>query len=82
MDAKSLVVFLLIGLVAGWLASFIVGGGGLIRYLLTGVVGSFVGGWLASQFNIRLGLGNQLIEQVLIATAGAIIVVLIARLLA
>ena len=82
MDAKSLAIFLLIGLVAGWLASFIVGGGGLIRYLLTGVVGSFVGGWLASQFNIRLGLGSALVEQIIISTAGAIIVVLIARMLA
>ena len=82
MDGKSLVIFLLIGLVAGWLASFIVGGGGLVRYLLTGVVGSFVGGWLASYFNIRLGIGNALVEQVIVSTVGAIIVVLIARLLA
>ena len=82
MDGKSLVIFLLIGLVAGWLASFIVGGGGLVRYLLTGVVGSLVGGWLASYFNIRLGIGNALVEQVIVSTVGAIIVVLIARLLA
>ncbi|MCB1472346.1 MAG: GlsB/YeaQ/YmgE family stress response membrane protein [Rhodobiaceae bacterium] len=82
MDAKSLLIFLLIGLVAGWLASFIVGGGGLVRYLLTGVVGSFVGGWLAAQFNIRLGLGSALAEQIIISTAGAIIVVLVARMLA
>ncbi|MCB1480745.1 MAG: GlsB/YeaQ/YmgE family stress response membrane protein [Rhodobiaceae bacterium] len=82
MDARSLIIFLLIGLVAGWLASFIVGGGGLVRYLLTGVVGSFVGGWLASYFNIRLGIGNALVEQVIVSTVGAIIVVLIARLLA
>ena len=82
MDARSLIIFLLIGLVAGWLASFIVGGGGLVRYLLTGVVGSYVGGWLASYFNIRLGIGNALVEQVIVSTVGAIIVVLIARLLA
>ena len=50
MDGKSLIIFLLIGLVAGWLASFIVGGGGLIRYLLTGVVGSFVGGFIFAIF--------------------------------
>jgi len=82
MDARSLIIFLLIGLVAGWLASFIVGGGGLVRYLLTGVVGSFVGGWLASYFNIRLGIGNAVVEQIIVSTVGAIIVVLIARLLA
>ncbi|MFN0263670.1 GlsB/YeaQ/YmgE family stress response membrane protein [Tepidamorphus sp. 3E244] len=82
MDTRALLIFLLIGLIAGWLASFIVGGGGLLRYLLTGVVGAFVGGWLANRFNFSFGFGNAFVEQILIATIGAIIVVLIARLLA
>jgi len=40
---QALAAQLGIGLVAGWLASWIVGGSGLLRYALTGVVGSFVG---------------------------------------
>lgn len=34
MQPQSIVVFLIIGLVAGWLASFVVGGGGLVSYLI------------------------------------------------
>lgn len=79
---RGLIVWILIGLIAGWLASLIVGGGGLLRYILTGMVGSLVGGFLAQQFNINLKLGNKFLEQVIVAAAGAIIVVLIARILA
>jgi hypothetical protein len=51
MDAKSLIIFLLIGLVAGWLASFVVGGGSLIKYLIWGVLGAFVGPFVLRGFN-------------------------------
>jgi uncharacterized membrane protein YeaQ/YmgE (transglycosylase-associated protein family) len=82
MDQRSLLYLLLIGLVAGWLASFVVGGGGLIRYLVLGVIGSFVGGWLFAALNIRLGISNPTVEQILVATVGAIVVALIARAIA
>lgn len=79
MDAKSLIIFLLIGLVAGWLASFVVGGGSLIKYLIWGVLGAFVGPFVLRGFNINLGIGNQLVSQIVSSTIGAIIVVIIAR---
>lgn len=82
MNAQSLIIWAVIGIVAGFLASFVVGGGGLIRYLITGLLGAFVGGFLAQQFNISLGLGSVIVEQIIIATIGAIIVVLLARLIA
>lgn len=82
MDARGLLIFLLVGLVAGWLASFIVGGGGLIKYLLSGVVGAFVGGYLLSALGLNLGIANPLISQIITATIGAIVVVLIARAIA
>ncbi|HEY5817216.1 MAG TPA: GlsB/YeaQ/YmgE family stress response membrane protein [Mesorhizobium sp.] len=82
MEAQALIVFLLVGLVAGWLASFIVGGGSLIRYLLSGVVGAFVGGFLLSALGISIGIANPLIAQIVVATIGAIVVVLIARAIA
>ncbi|MEO1281827.1 MAG: GlsB/YeaQ/YmgE family stress response membrane protein [Pseudomonadota bacterium] len=83
MDAKTraIVVFLVIGLVAGFLASIVVGGGGLLRYLLTGVIGAFVGGYLLGALNINLGIKNALVSQIVTSTIGAIVVVLIARLL-
>lgn len=81
-DARALAVFLLIGLVAGFLASIIVGGGGLVRYLITGVVGAFVGGFLLNALGVNLGIRNPLASQIVTATIGAIVVVLLARLIA
>ena len=81
-QTQQLVVFALIGLVAGWLASFLVGGGGLIRYLVTGLIGSFVGGYLLSALGVNLGIKNALANQIVTATIGAIAVVILARLIA
>ncbi|MCB1513318.1 MAG: GlsB/YeaQ/YmgE family stress response membrane protein [Hyphomicrobiaceae bacterium] len=80
-DSKALVIFLLIGLVAGWLASFVVGGGGLIRYLVSGVIGAFVGGFLLNALGVNLGIKNPLASQIVTSTIGAIVVVLLARMI-
>jgi uncharacterized membrane protein YeaQ/YmgE (transglycosylase-associated protein family) len=84
MDAKTrdILIFLLIGALAGWLASLIVGGGGLLRYVIIGVVGSFVGGYLLRVLGINLGISNALAAQIVTATIGAVCVVLLARLIA
>jgi uncharacterized membrane protein YeaQ/YmgE (transglycosylase-associated protein family) len=79
---RHVVVFLVIGAVAGWLASWIVGGEGLLTYLLSGVIGSFVGGYLFSALKIRLPISNVWLAQIITSTVGAIIVVIIARLIA
>lgn len=81
MDTRSILIFLGIGLLAGFLASLIVGGGGLITYLVAGVLGSFVGGYLFSALNISLPIRNALVSQIVTSTVGAIIVLLVARLL-
>ncbi len=79
--AQGWVVFLLIGLVAGFLASLLVGGGGLISCLVSGVIGAFVGGFLFNYFGISLGIENALVVEIIHATVGAIVVVLLARLI-
>ncbi|MBA4100593.1 MAG: GlsB/YeaQ/YmgE family stress response membrane protein [Hyphomicrobium sp.] len=79
---QSLIVFAVIGIAAGFLASILVGGGGLIRYLVTGVVGAFVGGYLLNALGVNLGIRNPLVSQIATATIGAIVVVLLARLIA
>ena len=79
---RHVVVFVVIGAIAGWLASWIVGGDGLLTYLLSGVLGSFVGGYLFSVLKIRLPFSNVWLSQIATSTVGAIIVVLIARLIA
>lgn len=79
---RAIIVFALIGLVAGWLASILVGGSGLVRYLVSGVLGSFVGGFLLSALGVDLGIKNALASQIVTAAIGAIVVVLAARLIA
>jgi uncharacterized membrane protein YeaQ/YmgE (transglycosylase-associated protein family) len=76
------VIFLLIGLVAGFLASLVVGGGGLISCMLSGVIGAFVGGFLFHALGISLGIGNPLVVEIIQATVGAIVVVILARAIA
>ena len=78
-DLTALLIFLGIGLVAGWLASLLLGGGGLVRNLIVGVIGAFVGGWLLSVAEITLPIGNALLSQIITATIGAIAVILVAR---
>jgi uncharacterized membrane protein YeaQ/YmgE (transglycosylase-associated protein family) len=81
MDARNILIALLIGLVAGWLASFIVGGSGLVGYLVSGVIGSFVGSFVLQKAKINLGITNEYARDIVTATIGAIIVVIIARII-
>jgi len=82
-ETRALVIFVLIGLIAGFIASLIVGGGGgILRYLVTGLIGAFVGGYLFDALNIDLGIRNRLVSQIVTASIGAIIVVVLARLIA
>ena len=78
---RHVVVFLVIGAIAGWLASWIVGGSGLLGYLLSGVLGAFVGGYLFTTLKINLPIRNIWISQIVTATVGAIIVVILAKLI-
>jgi uncharacterized membrane protein YeaQ/YmgE (transglycosylase-associated protein family) len=80
MNAQQIIIWLVIGIVAGWLASLIVGGGGgLFRYL---IIGAFVGGVVFSAAGWKLNLGSEWLDQVVIAAIGAIIVVILARIIA
>ena len=81
-QTRDLVVFALIGMVAGFIASLVVGGDGLIRYLVTGIIGAFVGGYLFRALGINLGISNALLSQIVTAAIGAIVVVLLARIIA
>jgi len=82
LDVQKILIWCVIGLIAGWLASFLVGGGGLVRYMLTGLIGAVVGGFLFRAVGIKVNLGNKWVNEVVVAAAGAVVVVLIARVLA
>ena len=81
-DKQALAAQVGIGLVAGWLASWLVGGSGLIRYALTGMIGSFLGAIFLERLGIDLGLRNDLARRIATATIGAVLVIVAARLLA
>ena len=80
MSSESLLVILFVGLVAGWLAGQIVQGTGfgLIGDLIVGLLGAFFGSWLLPQLGIHLGTG--LISAIINATIGAVLLLLIVRL--
>lgn len=81
-STRALIVFALVGIIAGFLASLVVGGGGgLLPWLVSGVLGAFVGGYVLSALGINLGISNRLVSQIVTSTIGAIIVVLLARLI-
>jgi uncharacterized membrane protein YeaQ/YmgE (transglycosylase-associated protein family) len=75
------IVMAINGLIAGWLAGILLGGGGLIRNLFVGVIGAFVGGalvnagWLRLPFSTGFGYGDQIV----VSTIGAILIIILAR---
>jgi uncharacterized membrane protein YeaQ/YmgE (transglycosylase-associated protein family) len=79
---EGLLVVLFVGVVAGWLAGKLVRGGGfgIIGDLIVGVLGALVGDWLLPQLNIHLGIG--MVALIVNATVGAVLLLVILRLLA
>ena len=77
---ESVVVILLVGLVAGYLAGKIVRGAGfgLVGDLCVGIVGAFIGDWLLPQLGIHLGTG--IISAIINATIGAVLLLVVLRL--
>jgi uncharacterized membrane protein YeaQ/YmgE (transglycosylase-associated protein family) len=77
---QGLLVIIVVGVVAGWLAGRVMEGGGfgLIGDLLVGLVGAFIGDWLLPQLGIHLGVG--IVGLIINAFIGAVVLLLILRL--
>ena len=77
LSTESLLVILLVGIVAGWLAGKIVRGSGfgLLGDLVIGVVGAFIASLLFPRLGIHLGTG--IISDIVFSALGAIILLLI-----
>jgi uncharacterized membrane protein YeaQ/YmgE (transglycosylase-associated protein family) len=77
----NLLWFLIVGLIAGWLAGQVMKGGGygLVGDMIVGVIGAIFGGWLFSRLGIGIGYG--LIGQIIVAFIGAIILIAILRMI-
>ena len=80
MSNESIIVILVVGIVAGFLAGQIVRGAGfgLIGDLVVGILGAFVGDWLFPRFGLHLGTG--LVSAIINATLGAVVLLAILRL--
>ena len=75
----GIVTWIILGLIAGVIAQFLVGGGyGIIGSIVLGIIGAVVGGFLAAQLGFGTVDGIDL-TSIVIATVGAIIVILVAR---
>jgi len=74
----DIVWFLLIGLVAGWLASLITKreGKGIVSYLIIGVIGALLGGCL---FRLLHLVAYGLLGELVVATVGAVILLFVLR---
>jgi uncharacterized membrane protein YeaQ/YmgE (transglycosylase-associated protein family) len=81
MSNESLIVIVVVGLIAGWLAGQIMRGSGygLIGDIVVGIIGSYVGEWLLPRLQIRLGAG--LVAEIVNATIGALVLLFVLRVL-
>jgi uncharacterized membrane protein YeaQ/YmgE (transglycosylase-associated protein family) len=77
----NLIWFLLIGLIAGWLAGKVMRGGGfgVIGDIIVGVIGALLGGWLFGKLGISIGGG--LLGAIITAFVGAVLLLLLLRLI-
>ena len=82
LEPQNIIVVVVVGLVAGWLASLIVGGGGLVWDHVTGLIGSVVGAFILHGFGVVLPIGNPLVADIVMSTIGAVVVVVLARFIA
>ena len=75
----DLLWFLIVGLIAGWLAGLVMKGGGygVIGDMIVGVIGALLGGWLFGHLGISAGGG--LIGAIIVAFIGAVILIFLLR---
>jgi uncharacterized membrane protein YeaQ/YmgE (transglycosylase-associated protein family) len=77
----DILTWLIVGLVAGVLASFVVGGGfGILGDIVIGIIGAFVGGWIFSKLGVGTPFGG-LAGTIFVAFIGAVVLLLLLRLI-
>jgi uncharacterized membrane protein YeaQ/YmgE (transglycosylase-associated protein family) len=79
LDMQSLLILIVVGIVAGWLAGIIVRGYGLglLGNLVVGVIGAFLATWLLPRLGVAFSVGNPLVTSILYATIGAVVLLLL-----
>ena len=79
MDIKSIIIAVLIGAVAGWLASLLMGKKkSLLINIILGIIGGFIGSWVFGLLGIG---GSGILWSIGVSTAGACILIAVLNLL-
>ena len=81
MEPQSIIVWLIVGAIAGWLAGMVVRGGGfgLIGDIVVGIIGAVIAGYLLPHLGIAFGTG--IIAAIIDAFIGAVVLLVILRLI-
>ena len=82
LDWRVIAPTVALGTVTGFAASLVVGGGGLLRHAVVGVLGMLVGQGLVRLTGWRVRTGHAFVDEAAMAVIGAILVVLLARFIA
>jgi uncharacterized membrane protein YeaQ/YmgE (transglycosylase-associated protein family) len=79
LDMQSILILIVVGVVAGWLAGSIVRGYGfgLVGNLIVGIVGAFLATWLLPKLGVSFNVGGAVVTQILYATIGAVVLLLL-----
>ena len=79
MSAETLIIWIIVGAVAGWLAGLVVRGFGfgLVGNIVVGIIGAFLGGWLFGVAGFSIGAG--IVNTIFTAFIGAVVLLLIVR---
>ena len=80
MSLESLVIWLLIGLIAGWLAGVVMKGGGygLIGDIVVGILGALIGGFIFSKLGVVAG---GFLGTIVVAFSGAVLLIALLRII-
>jgi len=80
MSAETILIWILVGAIAGWLAGLVVRGFGfgLVGNIIVGILGAVLGGWLLGMAGVSFGAG--MLGTIITAFIGAVVLLLIVRL--
>ncbi len=83
MSLEVIVIWILIGIIAGWIAGKVVQGSGfgLVGDLVIGIVGAVIAGWLLPRLGVTSIVRQPFVDNVIFAAIGAIILLVVLRLI-
>jgi uncharacterized membrane protein YeaQ/YmgE (transglycosylase-associated protein family) len=79
MSLESILIWIIVGAIAGFLAGLIVKGYGLglVGNIVVGIIGAIIAGWLLPTLGLSFSLGNPLVTSIVYATIGAVVLLLL-----